>query len=408
MKQNLHFGRVCAALIAAACALSANAQTLKLESNKGFGLIPGTMTVDGKPRVTSSEEDGIHIYSPNFQLEKVIKYAPAKYRDGSREEEAEVDVTGAKINGFHIQGTAYIGGGIVSASTIEEAREKVANVLGDMYTVTMYNIDGKSFIHSANEYSDGSWGYYLYDLLGKQYPTSNNYALEDGVLKNIFYISYSPTYNESEAVWTVVSDNTYDEESRVFTDISYKNLDTGTIGEDMELGLTQTVFNSDSKWEYIAEIPDTKSLELTSIAVKDENNGKVTLRRSVSTYTPTSGLGIYSEEGTLIATISANHENTPESYVSSMRVRGLWKMDGKHYLEISKSISKPMSDGESSESSCALYLLGEGTNGVKKVMEYKLPANETDDTIYDLSGRVLNEKPAKGIYIQRGKKYISK
>ena len=88
-----------------------------------------------------------------------------------------------------------------------------------------------------------------------------------------------------------------------------------------------------------------------------------------------------------------------------MRVRSIWEIDGKRYLEISKSISKPMSDGESSR---ALYLLGEGTNGVKKVMEYKLPANETDDTIYDLSGRVLNEKPAKGIYIQRGKKFLSK
>ena len=405
MKQNLHFGRVCAALIAAACALSANAQTLKLESNKGFGLIPGTMTVDGKPRVTSSEEDGIHIYSPNFQLEKVIKYAPAKYRRGSREEKAEVDVTGVKVSDFIILGTAYIGGGTVSASTIEEAREKVANVLGDMSVVTIYNIDGKSFIHSDDKYSEGSWNYYLYDLFEKQYPTTNNYALEDGVLKNLS-LSYSPTYNESEAVWTVVSDNTYDREESVFDDISYKNLDAGTIGEDMELGLTQTVFNSDGKWEYIAAIPDTKPLELTSISSQGEsNNGKITLRRYVQVFTPTTGIGIYSEDGTLIASISANHENTPESYVSSMRVRSIWEIDGKRYLEISKSISKPMSDGESSR---ALYLLGEGTNGVKKVMEYKLPANETDDTIYDLSGRVLNEKPAKGIYIQRGKKFLSK
>ena len=405
MKQNLHFGRVCAALIAAACALSANAQTLKLESNKGFGLIPGTMTVDGKPRVTSSEEDGIHIYSPNFQLEKVIKYAPAKYRGGSREEKAEVDVTGVKVSDFIILGTAYIGGGTVSASTIEEAREKVANVLGDMSVVTIYNIDGKSFIHSDDKYSEGSWNYYLYDLFEKQYPTTNNYALEDGVLKNLS-LSYSPTYNESEAVWTVVSDNTYDSEGYVFDEISYKNLDTGTDVDELEPGLTQTVFNSDGKWEYIAAIPDTKPLELTSISSQGEsNNGKITLRRYVQVFTPTTGIGIYSEDGTLIASTSANHENTPESYVSSMRVRSIWEIDGKRYLEISKSISKPMSDGESSR---ALYLLGEGTNGVKKVMEYKLPANETDDTIYDLSGRVLNEKPAKGIYIQRGKKFLSK
>ena len=390
-------------LIAAACALSANAQTPKLESNGKFGLIPGTMTADGKPRVTTSEEDGIHIYGPDFQLEKVIQYAPEKYYVGSREEKAEVDVTGAKINDFQIQGTAYIGGGTVSASTIEEAREKVANVLGDMYVVTIYNIDGKSFIHSDDKYSEGSWNYYLYDLLGKQYPTYNNYALEDGVLKNLS-LSYSPTYNESEAVWTVVSDNTYDSEGHVF-DMGYTNLDTGTVVDELESGLTQTVFNSDSKWEYIAEIPDTKSLESTSISTQGESNGKITLRRYVQVFTPTIGIGIYSEDGTLITSISANHENTPESYVSSMRVRSIWEIDGKRYLEISKSISKPMSVGESSR---ALYLLGEGTNGVKKVMEYKFPANETDDTIYDLSGRVLNEKPAKGIYIQRGKKFLSK
>lgn len=407
MKQNLHFGRVCAALIAAACALSANAQTLKLESNRGFGLIPGTMTADGKPRVTSSEEDGIHIYSTSFQLEKVMKYSPAKSRAGSRRETAEVDVTGAKISSFSFGGPVYFqtsGDGTISASTIEEAREKLAHQWGDVGTITIYNIDGKAFLHGIPVQAEGSYNYYYYDLLGKQYPTSYNYALEDGVLKNL-YISYSPTGNESEAVWTVVSDNTYDSEGYVFDEISYKNLDTGTDVDELEPGLTQTVFNSDGKWEYIAAIPDTKPIELTSISSEGESNGKIALSRYVQVYTPTSGIGIYSEDGTLIASISANHENTPESYVSSMRVRRLWEIDGKHYLEISKSISEPMSVGENYY---ALYLLGEGTNGVKKVMEFKLPANETDDTIYDLSGRVLNEKPAKGIYIQHGKKFLSK
>jgi hypothetical protein len=55
----------------------------------------------------------------------------------------------------------------------------------------------------------------------------------------------------------------------------------------------------------------------------------------------------------------------------------------------------------------ALYLLGEGTSGARMVLEYEAEA-EQDNTIYDLSGRKLTEKPAKGIYIQGGKKFFVK
>ncbi len=41
------------------------------------------------------------------------------------------------------------------------------------------------------------------------------------------------------------------------------------------------------------------------------------------------------------------------------------------------------------------------------VLEYEAEA-EQDNTIYDLSGRKLTEKPAKGIYIQGGKKFFVK
>lgn len=98
MKKNLLFGRLCATLAIAACTLGVNGQSLKLESNSGFGLVPATMTVDGKARITASADDGLHIYNTNFIQEKVVNDERGEYADGSRKETAEVSVTGAKVS----------------------------------------------------------------------------------------------------------------------------------------------------------------------------------------------------------------------------------------------------------------------------------------------------------------------
>ena len=411
MKRNLHFGRVCASLIiAAACALSVNAQVLKLESDKGPGLVPATMTANGKTRITTQDEAGIHIYNTNFLQEKVINYSPQKYRSGSRLETASVTPTGAKISDYYVSGPAYFDG-TISASTLEEARDKVAEYYGSDYTVVICEVEDKRFIHYYDGWT-GSYSYYLYDLFGRQYPTGNVYALEDGVVKNL-NISYSPVYNESGAVWTVVSEDINEYDGGVAKDIEYKNADTGTVGEDMEIGFTQTLFNSDANWEFVATVYEDNTLETIGRISADGGvgtDGKVTLKRYVNIVTPIKGLGIFSEDGTKIATISADHVSTPESYVYAMKVRGIWRIDGKHYLEVYKEIANYDGityDGYSYVSSYALYLLGEGTLDARKVLEYEVPG-EQDNTIFDLNGRQLSEKPESGYYIQGGKKYYTK
>ena len=409
MKRKLHIERVCASLIAAACALSVNAQVLKLESDKGPGLVPATMTANGKTRITTQDEAGIHIYNTNFLQEKVINYSPMKYRAGSREETATVTPTGAKISYYYVSGPAYFDG-TISASTLEEARDKVAEYYGSDYTVVICEVEDKRFIHYYDGWT-GSYSYYLYDLFGRQYPTSNVYVLEDGVVKNLS-INYSPDYNESEADWTVVRDNTFDNEANVAKDITYKNADTGAAGEDLEISLTQTLFNADANWEYISTLYENFSFEVPSSVSSGspDEDGKVKLTRMVYVYTPIKGLGIYSEDGNVIATVSADHVNTPESYVDVMRVRGIWRIDGKHYLEVEKELKnrdESKYDGYSYVYSYALYLLGEGTLDARKVLEYVVPG-EQDNTIFDLNGRQLSEKPASGYYIQGGKKYYTK
>ena len=415
MKKNLLFGRLCATLAIAACALSVNAQSLKLESNSGFGLVPATMTANGKARITAVADDGLHIYNTNFIQEKVVNDERGEYVSGYRSETAEVSVTGAKVSNFAVQDfRAKINGEEVSASTLEEARDKVANLyenMGSDYAVEIFNIEGHSFIFA---YSNSEWSYsnsfYMYDLFGKQYPGGTSfggslYVLGDDGYLHYATISYDPVYDASGAVWTVKENNVYTNSERVATDIGYKNADTGAAGEDLEICFTQTLFNSDDKWEYIVEKRDGGTLEYASGYSVEQTGlpgGKVLLRREVQVTTPVTGLKIYSDDGAVVATISA--ESTPESYVYSMSVRGIWRIDGKHYLEVRKEI---YSVTEASKNIYALYLLGEGTSGARMVLEYEAEA-EQDNTIYDLSGRKLTEKPAKGIYIQGGKKFFVK
>lgn len=417
MKKNLLFGRLCAALAIAACTLSVNAQSLKLESNSGFGLVPATMTANGKARITAVADDGLHIYNTNFIQEKVVSDERGEYVSGSRSETAEVSVTGAKVRQIAVQDIRVrINGEEVSASTLEEARGKVANLEGSDYTVEIFNIEGHSFIYV---YSDYEWSYssyfYMYDLFGKQYPSGGSglvgglYVLgDDGYLHNAT-ILYDLVYDESGAVWTVDVNSVYSDSEKVATDIRYKNADTGAAGEDLEICFTQTLFNSDDKWEYIVEKRDGGTLEYVySYSVEQTGlpGGKVLLRRVVMVSTPVTGLKIYSDDGAVVATISADYVSTPESYVYSMSVRGIWRIDGKHYLEVEKEIDNRNYTGYA-KSIYALYLLGEGTSGARMVLEYEAEA-EQDNTIYDLSGRKLTEKPAKGIYIQGGKKFFVK
>lgn len=412
MKKNLLFGRLCATLAIAACTLSVNGQSLKLESNSGFGLVPATMTANGKARITAVADDGLHIYNTNFIQEKVVNDERGEYSSGYRSETAEVSVTGAKVRHFAVQNLrAQINGEEVSASTLEEARGKVATLfenMGSDNAVEIFNIEGHSFIFA---YPNNEWSYsnsfYMYDLFGKQYPNGYMiYVLGDDGYLHYAAILYDPVYDASGAVWTVDVNSVYSNSEDVATDIRYKNADTGAAGEDLEICFTQTLFNSDDKWEYIVEKRDGGTLEYVSSYSVEQTGlpgGKVLLRREVQVKSPVTGLKIYSDDGAVVATISADYVSTPESYVSIMRVSGIWRIDGKHYLEVRKSID----NGTGSKSINALYLLGEGTSGARMVLEYEAEA-EQDNTIYDLSGRRLSEKPASGYYIQGGKTYLAK
>ena len=61
----------------------------------------------------------------------------------------------------------------------------------------------------------------------------------------------------------------------------------------------------------------------------------------------------------------------------------------------------------STKSIYELYSIEGGVSNARMILERET-AVEPDNTIYDLSGRVLSEKPSNGYYIQGGKTYLAK
>lgn len=444
MKRNLHFERVCASLIAAACALSVNGQ-VKLETTNLLSLIPSTVTADGKTRLASTSSTGYddygtllgqkaYIYNKNFTEETSFDIIKVPYSSGSLQEIAKVPVTGVKVTGinddyykepYKIEYWDDVNYNYVSevlvASSLEDARTKMAAHLSSEYVVKIYAIDGNSFIKLLSEYS-GSYDYYLYDVFGTQYPKSGYFLGEDGKLyrKNI---NYAPVYDVSSAVWSVEKNGLY-EYSDNPQSFDYMNADNDYIGSveasAKKLKYTQTVFNNDSKYEYVIaahgeniEIkgdPQTSSYIGGSETVDSE--GKVTLYRTTYYSSPVTSLNIYAQDGTLVGKINANYNNTAESYVEDMDVYDFWVIDGKKYLEIRKYIYYPVMSSSmgltgSTKSIYELYSIEGGVSNARMVLERET-AVEPDNTIYDLSGRVLSEKPSNGYYIQGGKTYLAK
>ena len=52
--------------------------------------------------------------------------------------------------------------------------------------------------------------------------------------------------------------------------------------------------------------------------------------------------------------------------------------------------------------------MGDGTTGISDLVRSDEKSEAGQDALYDLSGRRLEQKPQKGIYIQNGKKVLVK
>ena len=408
MKRNLHFGRMCVAMMAATCVLSANAQVVVHEGDyKDAMIVPAALTVDGKARITLGKRSReISIYNKNFEKEASIIPASQSYSNDTYIQEATVNVTGAALTSkapfqyatryswYNPQTSTEEP---VSATSLEEGQEKLKSI-NPSYNYTIYNIGDYSFIYEAGF----SPSYYESSLFGTQYPSYGTfYICKDGYLWSAYAeLKYELLYNESGAVWTTTQEihGTVEKGASV-AGCRHVNADTYSqiahSDNDEQLVCTQNFFNDDEEWEYLQYTYGDNEI-VSAPTVKQRNtDGTVTLSRTISLDGSRTGIRVLNQSGNVILSMSFP---TP---IGDSGELDLWTINGKSYIQIVR--------GSDSGSIIEFYEIEKGTSNVRKVLEREVPAEEKneDATIFDLSGRKLTEKPATGVYIQGGKKYLA-
>lgn len=162
-----------------------------------------------------------------------------------------------------------------------------------------------------------------------------------------------------------------DFEDRNIQSIAFYDWDQNSYYSDKSFYFTQTLFNDDEKYEYVAKHysePDAEG------------------------YTYTDGFNIVSDDGTILQTVMFD-----ETTAGSINVN-VWKIEGKIYFVVRGSSVYNF-----------VYNFYEVEKGAATAVHQvsSLPVSP-DDSIYNLSGQKMKNVTTNGVYIQNGQKKVVK
>lgn len=172
------------------------------------------------------------------------------------------------------------------------------------------------------------------------YFFSHDYSVEDGnnfhiynenleTVRDINVITPSYTYTlkieEKDPItgeWRTVSEETKNTRAMLTNRIKYTNYDTET-SHNSDLGITQSLFSDDEKFEFYIPVPDPSSVDVYEY---DSDGDNVNDRRETTIGGNTKYINVISEDGDVIATVTPpdGYTISPPSYIA--------KMGGKFYL----------------------------------------------------------------------------
>lgn len=377
MKKKLQVKRLfTAAAFAVAATGMTSAQELSYEGNdNSMQPIPASLTVDGKVRIAVGDRNsGIDIYNKNLVKETSISMMPQTVYGEVLIQEATAIVTGAKIVGdpfasakvysyYNPETYTYE---TLQATSLEEGLEKLKSLyMNENEEYKIYNIDGYSFAASSSTYL-------LEDFFGTKYPSMGNfYTCKDGYL--YYYgsgIKYELQYDGSNPVWTttnVTTDNMYYYNVGA-EELYYVNADGHSqLPSNHSLRtymyVTQNFFNDDDEWEYVVPIYEETETAGTPSVKQTNSDGTVTLTRPVTKSYKKTGYRAVSQNGGVLLTLSFP---TEVDYDPT-----LWTINGKNYIQITRSKTADYRDGIITE----LYAIERGSSNVRKVLEHEAEAS---------------------------------
>lgn len=221
-------------------------------------------------------------------------------------------------------------------------------------------------------YSDSEYGYYNSYTFGKLYPTSYyRWIPETGKLYQC-NINYKVTYTGE---WETTEDQTYMRYD--LPDLYFINYDGDLAYPDDGFIFTQTLFNTDEKFECLLPIYGETQERVTSESDRDDD-GEID-QRSIDCSSELKGLRVVSEDGTVLQTVEWEYGDRYQF----LNVK-ICKMNDKIYLV------------RGHDNGYTFYRIDPTSSSIKKVND--MPASVV--ARYSVDGR-RQSHPRRGVNILR-------
>ncbi|MBR3897587.1 MAG: T9SS type A sorting domain-containing protein [Bacteroidaceae bacterium] len=328
MKKTLKLA-LCSLMLAGA----ANAQVATLPEGHydyGHGILPKAFSSDGKAKFLATEELGedgnikIHTYNSSFNVEHSFEVIPQKLSDKTITEQRALVVTSGEYVTIdpnkieHIWEDDY-GWEDNHASWSQASQEEkvewlkfgMDDISDGLFDWDDYN--GKDSIYTA---TNGDVYFYLH----------GNYAFDEPALSTIVVLSgttvkYQPITCQRTGEWEVIDTNEDEYENTMTVIWNVINIDNDWSYELSDpLLATQTLFNTDAKYEYIRYKYVAYSDQVSD--GRDTDGDGIPDKRTVRSGYDYAGLEVVSEDGNVIASFD----------VGDIEGRYLILWEGKRYF----------------------------------------------------------------------------
>ena len=127
--------------------------------------------------------------------------------------------------------------------------------------------------------------------------------------------------NEGALTWETISQDLY-EDARDIEGLEYYDYDNNISYEDKSIEVSQTIFNDDAKWEYIARKYGPTEFIINSLSIDFDDNGKLKVERYGWYVTPVTGYAIMNEDGAEVANIANPNPGDGSLYIDNVLVIG--------------------------------------------------------------------------------------
>ena len=278
-----------AALVAAA--VPASAQIAFQSENIKF--VPGDLTADNAAKVyTIDNDDNVEVYDASLNRIKSFKVNMSNHITEVKTETCSnaenVKLTDCNIDeyGEYRYWNDYNEEVVLTATSVDDMISKLYLLQGQktFYKIT---INGKA----------GAYNKYDFYTLG-----------EDGkVFQNRWFYSWDSVIefdNESALTWNL-EDYYMDDYYKGLESIEYYNFDNSTNSADMSFAISQTLFNDDSKWEYVVEKFGPLVIKSTDYRVDGfDDKGRMIIKRERRYESAEMGFSIMNEDGAEVGFIA--------------------------------------------------------------------------------------------------------